>query len=109
MLYLDEDVAVVLAPMLAARGYVATTTLTEKRTGTTDREQLLYATERKLLLVTHNTADFAELAKRFASEGRHHAGMILCGRRPPRHLADRISAVLHRLSDAPREDIVLFA
>jgi hypothetical protein len=59
--------------------------------------------------VTHNTADFADLAKQFSAENCHHAGMILCVRRPPRELADRISAVLHRLGDGLRKDVVLFA
>ncbi len=109
MLYLDEDVAAVLAPMLAARGYPTTTTLAEGRTGSTDREQLEFATRRGLVLVTHNIADFAVLAKRFAADGRHHTGMIVCPRRPPRELADRISAVLHDARDRPRDDLLLFA
>jgi predicted nuclease of predicted toxin-antitoxin system len=109
MLYLDEDVAVVLAPMLDARGYPATTTVTAGRTGSTDRDQLLFASERGLLLVTHNVADFAALASAFTAEGRHHSGMILCARRPPRALAERISAALHRLADGSRRDLVLFA
>lgn len=109
MLYLDEDVAVVLAPMLSARGYPATTTLAEGRTGATDEEQLVFASERGLVLVTHNVADFVILARRFGDQGRHHAGLILCMRRRPRELADRISSVLHSLADGPRQDVVLFA
>jgi len=109
VLYLDEDVAAVLAPMLTARGYPATTTLESGRTGASDREQLLFATERGWPLVTHNRADFARLAQSLATERRHHAGMILCVRRPPRELADRISAALHAHGAAPLQDVVLYA
>ncbi len=109
MLYLDEDVAAVLAPMLAARGYAATTTLESGRTGASDREQLLLAADRGWTLVTHNRADFARLATEFAAEGLRHAGLILCTRRQPRELADRISAVLHGRAGGPLADMILYA
>jgi len=109
LLYLDEDVAAVLARMLTARGYPAVTTPSAGRIGSTDREQLLFAVERGWMLVTHNRADFVSLAQDFAAEGRHHAGLVLCVRRPPRELADRISVVLHRHGGASRTDVVLYA
>lgn len=109
MLYLDEDVAAVLARMLAARGYPAVTTPDAGRIGATDREQLLFATEKGWMLVTHNRADFVRLAQELAADGRHHAGLVLCVRRPPRELADRISNALHRHGSASRTDVVLYA
>lgn len=39
-LYLDEDVDVVVADLLRARGFVARTTLEENRVGATDEQQL---------------------------------------------------------------------
>jgi hypothetical protein len=41
--YLDEDVAAVVAPMLRGRGFRATTTLEQSRTGATDVEQVEFA------------------------------------------------------------------
>lgn len=109
MIYLDEDVAAVIAPMLTSRGYPATTTLESGRTGASDREQLLLAADRGWTLVTHNRADFARLAVEFGAQGLHHAGLILCTRRPPRQLADRISAVLYGHGAASLADVILYA
>lgn len=95
--------------MLTARGFPATTTPEAGQRGTSDRAQLEFATAREWTLVTHNRADFVRLAQQFATEGRHHAGLVLCVRRPPRVLADRICAALHRHGKAPLRDVVLFA
>src|SRR5437868_5638451 len=60
-LYLDEDIPVALADLLHARGHRAITTRHERHLGSPDPEQLLFAANGGLALVTHNRGDFARL------------------------------------------------
>ena len=60
-LYLDEDVSVLLADLLKARGFAVTTTQAASQVGRSDSEQLAYAVSQRRTLVTHNRADFEHL------------------------------------------------
>ena len=71
-LYLDEDVSVLIAELLRARGFQATTTLEAGQIGRRDEEQLAYATSRRMALFTHNRADFERLAREYFESGRTH-------------------------------------
>lgn len=94
-LYLDEDVSVLVADLLRARGFVVSTTLETGNLGVSDREQLEYAISRKLALVTHNRADFESLAQQyFANAGVHH-GIIVAVRRPAQEVVARLLAILN--------------
>ena len=62
-LYLDEDVSVLLATLVTARGFVVHTTVGAGRRGTTDEQQLEYAADQGLTLLTQNRADFEDLAR----------------------------------------------
>jgi predicted MPP superfamily phosphohydrolase len=108
-LYLDEDVAAVIAPMLRARGHAARTVLEERRTGLSDRAQLEFAADRGWVLVSHNREDFVRLATEFVVAGRTHGGIIVCTRRPPRVVADRISETLHRVAADEFRNMLLHA
>src|SRR2546426_4515865 len=57
-LYCDEDVSVVLAAMLRARGFPVTTTRDAGHLGRTDEQQLQVAADANWILLTHNRADF---------------------------------------------------
>ncbi len=107
--YLDEDVAVVVAAMLRGRGFVATTTFDEGRSGRSDEEQLDFATDRGWVVVTHNKRHFGPLHARWVAARRSHAGIMLCKRRPPRDLANRISEVLSRFPPDELRGRLLFA
>jgi predicted nuclease of predicted toxin-antitoxin system len=107
--YLDEDVAAVVAPMLRGRGFRATTTLEQSRTGATDVEQVEFAASKGWVLVTHNRADFVRLAAEFAAGGRGHAGIVVLTRRSPRELADRISRVLDRFRPEELRNLLIHA
>jgi len=107
--YLDEDVAAVVAPMLRARGHAARTVLEERRTGLSDRAQLEFAAERGWVLVSHNREDFVRLAQEFVAAGRTHSGIIVCTRRLPRAVADRISETLGRVTANEFHDLLLHA
>ena len=57
-LYLDEDVDVLVADLLRARGFVATTTRDAGKLQASDAEQMACAVGRQETLLTHNRADF---------------------------------------------------
>ena len=55
-LYLDEDVDVLVADLLRARGFVATTTRDAGKLQASDAEQMACAVGRQETLLTHNRA-----------------------------------------------------
>lgn len=97
-LYLDEDVDVLLADLLSARGFQVSTTQEAGQIGNTDAEQLAYAAQEAKTLLTHNRVDFEILARKYFEEQRSHAGIIIAVRRHPKELARRILALLNSLT-----------
>ena len=79
--YLDEDVDVLLAPLLAAHGMDCLTTLAVGNLGRPDKEQLSFAFRESRILITHNRVDFENLAMAWWGQRRDHAGIILSIRR----------------------------
>ena len=67
--YLDEDVDVVIADMLKARGFEAVTARDAGRLGATDIEQLAYAAGQQMVLLSHNRVDFEALQRQYLEEG----------------------------------------
>ena len=94
-LYLDEDVDVLLAALVRARGFSARTTVEAGRRGTGDEQQLEYAAAENLTLLTHKRADFEALARRWLSTGRTHAGILIAVRRPVHDIARRLLVILN--------------
>jgi predicted nuclease of predicted toxin-antitoxin system len=94
-LYVDEDVSVLIAELLRARGFVVRTTLEAGKLGCTDREQLEYAVNNKLALLTHNRADFERLAQEYFSLGIAHSGIIIAVRRRAGEITRRLLPVLN--------------
>lgn len=76
-LYLDEDVDVLVAELLRARGFVALTTQGAGRLGSNDDEQLSYAISEQKALLTHNRFDFEKRATASYAAGRKHYGIII--------------------------------
>jgi Domain of unknown function (DUF5615) len=100
-LHCDEDVSVVLAAMLRARGFTVTTARDSRQLGRSDDEQLTFATDTGSVLVTHNRVDFERLHRIWLEAGRPHSGIIIARRRLPAELARRLGRLLVRL---PAED-----
>jgi uncharacterized protein with PIN domain len=96
-LYCDEDVSVVLAAMLRARGFSVTTTRDAGHLGHTDEQQLQVAADANQIILTHNRADFERLHRQWLGAGRH-AGIIIARRRLPGELAVRLGRLLGRLT-----------
>ena len=97
-LYLDEDVSVLLADLLQARGFAVATTQEAGQVGRTDLEQLAYAVSQQRTLVTHNRADFERLALEYFSSGITHYGIIVAVRRPIHEIAKRLLTILDQVT-----------
>ena len=96
--YLDEDVDVLVATLLRARGFGAVTTREAGRLAATDEEQLVYATESGLVMLTHNRSHFEALHLRWVQQGRHHCGILSAVQRPPYELSQRLTRMLNQFT-----------
>lgn len=77
-IYVDEDAAEsVVVAGLRARGVDLMTTVEANRRGTSDVEQLEFATLQGRVLYTLNAGDFARLHREFLQHGRTHAGIVV--------------------------------
>jgi predicted nuclease of predicted toxin-antitoxin system len=103
-LYLDENVSVLVARLLRARNFVATTTQDAGQVGKSDPEQLAFATSRNWTLLTHNRTDFEALAAQYFTTGQTHCGIITAVRRPPYELTRRLLAILNQVTADEREN-----
>jgi len=76
-LYLDEDVTPVLARILRERGFDVNNALELGHTEWDDEAHLEYAMSEDRTLLTYNIRDFAQLHKKWQSEGKAHCGIIV--------------------------------
>ena len=106
--YLDEDEDVLVAELLRARGYVATTTLDEGQHGKSDAEQLAYAASHGKAIVSHNRGDFEALAQDYTARGEMHYGIILPIRRQPYEVAQRLLRILNDLTADEMQNQLLY-
>lgn len=93
-LYLDEDVSVVVADLVQARGFAALTTRDAGQLNKSDREQMDYAVREQKTLLTHNRYDFERLAQEYFAAGKSHCGIIISVRRSPYEIAKRLLTIL---------------
>ena len=96
--YLDEDVSVVVADMLRARGFRAVTTLEAGRLGVADTDQLSHASSHQMTLLTHNRTHFEVLHQQHLTQGQTHWGIIIAGRRRPPLIMANLLRLLNRLT-----------
>jgi len=75
-LHLDEDVNVLVADLLRARGFNVVTTVEAGNLNHDDDQQLEYAVSHQRAIFTHNRADFEVRALEYFAAGknslRHH-------------------------------------
>lgn len=90
-IYTDEDVDVLIKPLLKAKGFTVFTTLDEGMLGKTDREQLNHTIKLKSIFLTHNRLDFEKLSAKLLEEGKEHYGIVIATRRNVYELARRVS------------------
>ncbi len=97
-LYLDEDVDVLVAELIRARGFSAITTVEAGQLQNEDAEQLTYVIAHERTLVTHNRVDFEALAQTYFAAGQSHPGIIIAVRRSPYDIAQRLLVLLNNLT-----------
>jgi len=107
-LYLDEDVSALIATLVRSRGLSATTTLVAGQIGKTDAQQLAFAAERRLAILTHNRTDFEKLAAEYYAQGRFHAGVIIAVRRNPYDLTRRLLLLLNDVTADEMDNQVMY-
>lgn len=107
-LYLDEDVSVLVADLVGARGFDVTTTRDEDQLGNSDKAQLEFARENQRALVTHNRPDFEQLVQASFESGDTHWGVIIARRRPPSALAKRLAVLLNTRTAGELQNQVVY-
>lgn len=75
--YLDECADLSVAALLRQRGLSVTAASTERQTGLEDDEQLIHASSRDWVLVSHNAKDFIRWHSEFLKRHIAHGGIIL--------------------------------
>ncbi|HEV2349409.1 MAG TPA: DUF5615 family PIN-like protein [Terriglobia bacterium] len=107
-LYLDEDVNVVLADLVRARGFRVTTTRAAGQMAMTDESQLAFAASQRKAILTHNRVDFEVLAQRYFEEKKTHSGIIIAVRRHPKELSKRVLILLDSVTADEIEDQIRY-
>ncbi|MCC5642924.1 DUF5615 family PIN-like protein [Nostoc sp. CHAB 5824] len=107
-LYLDEDVNVLVADLLKARGFDALTVRDAGQLHRSDEEQMAYTVSQGRTLVTHNRIDFEELIQAYFDSEQMHYGVIYAVRRPPQELAKRLLAILNQVTADEMENQVRY-
>ena len=107
-LYLDEDVSVLVADILRARGFDVITARDEKMLGRKDSEQLEKAILLQRCVFTHNRIHYEELHHKAIAEDRKHFGIVIGTRRNVYELARRIATLLDTLTADEIENQLLY-
>ncbi len=107
-LYLDEDVDVLIAELLKARGFSALTTRDANLLGADDEQQLAYAVSESKTFLTHNRADFEALVQQYFENGTHHYGVIIAMRHPVYEVVRRLLLVLNQVTADEMENQVRY-
>lgn len=107
-LYLDEDVDVLLATLLLAHGFEATTTLDADMLGVDDVDQLAFAAQNQWAMLTHNRIHFESLVESYHAAGQSHAGVIIAVRRPPHELTRRLLRLIDQVTADEMENQICY-
>ena len=93
-IYADEDVDVLIKPLLKAKGFTVFTTLDEGMLGKSDSVQFDHAIKLKSIFFTHNRVHVEKLYAKLIEESKEHCGIIIATRRNVYELARRVSRFL---------------
>ncbi len=107
-LYLDEDVNVLVADLIKARGFDAITARDAGQLQVSDPEQLTYAVNQERTLVTHNRSDFEKLVQAYFASEQMHYGVIFAVRRSPQEIARRLLVLLNQVTVDEMQDQVRY-
>lgn len=107
-LYLDEDVNVLVADLLKARGFDVITARDAETLHSSDADQLAYAISQRRTLLTHNRVDFETLAQAYFSSDQMHYGIIFAVRRPAPQIVQRLLVILNEVTADEMENQVRY-
>jgi predicted nuclease of predicted toxin-antitoxin system len=107
-IYLDEDVSVLIARLLQARGFDAITTRDEEMLGLDDPEQLVHAVSLGRCIITHNRVHFEQLHSEYLAAGEAHCGIIIATRRTPYELTGRLAVLLNTFTAGEFENQLFY-
>lgn len=96
--FLDEDVDLIIADILRSHGFEVETAQGAGRKSMSDAEQLTYASDNGMLILTHNRDDYAELVVEWFEAGKEHYGVISAVQRPPNEVVHRLMNFLERFT-----------
>lgn len=106
-LYLDENIDVLVAKILRARGLTVVTTDDMGHKGSSDPDQLVYAVENGFAIVSMDRIDFEALAKDYFYAGREHFGIFLVTDGSPQLIARKLTIFLDfNTADEMRNQVV---
>jgi len=107
-IYCDEDVDILIKPLLEAKGFKVLTTLDEKMLRASDMQQIDYTIKKGCVFLTHNRAHFEELYTERIAKGLDHPGIIIAVRRNVYELARRVSKVLSGYTKESIKNLLLY-
>ncbi len=107
-LYLDEDVSVLVATLMRARGFSVTTARDENMLGRDDLDQLARAVSLHRCMFTHNRVHYEQLHRDCFAANQRHFGIIIGSRRYAYELARRIATLLNTLAADEIENQLLY-
>jgi predicted nuclease of predicted toxin-antitoxin system len=103
-LYLDENIPVLLANLLKAKGFNAISARDAGMLNKSDLQHLEYAANNRLTLLTHNRCDFETLHSAYVSKGLNHYGIIIARQRG--NVYELLSRLLKILNSVTADEIV---
>ena len=107
-IYCDEDVDILIKPLLEAKGFKVLTSRDEKMLGASDIQQMNHTVQKEYVFLTHNRADFERLYLNLINVGRGHSGVVLAARRNVYELSKRISRVLSGYTEESIKNQILY-
>ncbi len=107
-IYCDEDIDVLVKPLLEAKGFQVRTTLDEKMLGASDRQQIDHAIKKGYLFLTHNRVHYERIYAELVAEAKDHHGIIIAARKNVYELARRISRVVSQFTKESIKNHMLY-
>ncbi len=89
---------VLIADLVRARGFKATTTQEAGQLGKDDDKQLAYVVGQQSTLLTHNRVHFEALAAKYFAAEKKHYGIIIAVRRPAYQIVQRLLRILNQVT-----------
>ena len=105
-LYLDEDVSVLVADLLRARGFAAITTRETGQLGNSDADQMAFAVSQHKAVLTHNRVHFERYRRSTSQRGSYTTASSLRSVAPAHEIVRRLLVLLnHVTADEMRNQI----